>query len=125
MKKIVPLLSAVLLLNPGCFKKPVPYVKAPDTYYCNKLDSLVNNRNDPKYWSIQDFELRIVSELRDASGIYGTYKFGMGGLIYCDTFFNNDVRRWSKCFGCNIALRPAPAEITPFCDTTPIISDMY
>ena len=74
------------------------------------------------YNLLQPGEDRLLHEIETASGIYGTYTLGFGGRTYCDTFFNNDVRRWSSCFQCDIAALPAASKVIPLpCDTTSLI----
>lgn len=95
------------------------HIKSIPDDYCNKIDTLINERNlmFKKYPGNFD---RILKEIEIKSKITGTYKFGFGGRTYCDTFFNNDVRRWANYFGCNnpVNLKPADTIITPWCDTT-------
>lgn len=86
--------------------------------YCKKIDTLVNERY---YWKTKylKYTERILKEIEKKSGITGTYNLGFGGMTYCDTFFNNDVRRWAKYFNCSsFKLRSADTIITPMCDTT-------
>lgn len=113
MKIIFILVCCALWLN----KKPADQ-QVPD--YCSKLDSLVKERyyTRPKYYTAA--HERIVREVELATGLYGTYTLGFAGRSWCDTFFNNDIRRWSKYFNCTITtpMPPAPKTIPPFCDTT-------
>lgn len=94
--------------------------------YCKKIDTLVNERYQSRKTSGVDLPKiqRILSELYNASGISGTYSLGYTGMTYCDTFFNNDIRRWEIFFNCKKRnLRPAPKVIPAPCDTTKFVID--
>lgn len=86
--------------------------------YCSKIDTLIKESNSMYSKHPKNFD-RILNEIETNSKIKGTYKFGFSGRVYCDTFFNNDVRRWATYFGCKeFHLRSAGTEITNWCDTT-------
>ena len=113
------ILSSIILIaiSPYC-KMEIKKEHSSKIDYCKKIDTLVNERY---YWKTKHLKNseRILDEIEKKTGIVGTYNLGFAGMTYCDTFFNNDIRRWRKYFNCiDKYLPPAAKTITAPCDTT-------
>jgi hypothetical protein len=116
MKILFAFLFFITFKNSDSLQKIVviPNYIHPD--YCKKIDTLIQERYiwKPEFDRYSD---RIINEIEIKTKIKGTCQYGFTGKIYCDTLFNEDVRKWSKYFNCSISLPKARPKL--MCD--PII----
>jgi len=119
--KTAAVLFLLIITCKGIFK---PATKQSSSInYCAKIDSLVKKRYARKQdqkkhkWEIElDITSdRIIAEIEKETHIRASYQFGFTGRQYCDTLFNEDIRRWSRYFNCSTAL--PKARPTRACDT--------
>ncbi|MBL0336538.1 MAG: hypothetical protein IPP73_14815 [Chitinophagaceae bacterium] len=124
MKIVISILSTVIT---AFFLNSTPGTARPANQskidYCRILDSLIKQRYRHQTAAFNYNSEEMLQIVEKGSGIWGTYSMGFGGMIYCDTFFNNDVRRWRAFFHCDSVSLPAARLPSPPCDTTHFIQE--